>query len=455
MAPEQQDAAAGYRSREAAPSLEQSTQALLKVGGFDLLETTIDGASNLNPEKKARKKIFLSEDSKKADRKQLKKRLALWHKLLSESDSTADAIEKGQQRVEATEQQLTDNLRTAVEATHELEQAYRSVALFFKNTDQDEVKNVSILNADKDQLQDLDNTTFIDAVSEELEQNYDRLDLRDNYSLLVVPGYLGSNKVVDKWAKIAHKNKVMMVTDFEHYDTPEDVIELFEEANLTGGDAHKSNVVMAANWLVGRGKLEEIGEEEDLYVPPSSALAGRIYATLASQVTAGRKHGTLNEVDGVKFPLRKSEISNLEKIGLVPMVNEYGRVMAFSAKTLFNGDNIGLQTYSVVRVFDYVTKVLIDFLNRRAFENWDHNMRMDIQGQIVRFLDSIAGPGKLIEKFSIKKFERDPDQKDRINLDIHMVPYFPAKTFMVSLDGTKGDDPDNPDRDWNAEYAQQ
>ncbi len=455
MAPEQQDAAAGYRAREATPSLEQSTQALLKVGGFDLLETTIDGASNLNPEKKARKKIFLSEDSKKADRKQLKKRLALWHKLLSESDSTADAIEKGQQRVEATEQQLTDNLRTAVEATHELEQAYRSVALFFKNTDLDEVKNVSILNADKDQLQDLDNTTFIDAVSEELEQNYDRLDLRDNYSLLVVPGYLGSNKVVDKWAKIAHKNKVMMVTDFEHYDTPEDVIELFEEANLTGADAHKSNVVMAANWLVGRGKLEEIGEEEDLYVPPSSALAGRIYATLASQVTAGRKHGTLNEVDGVKFPLRKSEISNLEKIGLVPMVNEYGRVMAFSAKTLFNGDNIGLQTYSVVRVFDYVTKVLIDFLNRRAFENWDHNMRMDIQEQIVRFLDSIAGPGKLIEKFSIKKFERDPDQKDRINLDIHMVPYFPAKTFMVSLDGTKGDDPDNPDRDWNAEYAQQ
>ncbi len=456
MATEQPDAAAaGYRSREAAPSLEQSTQALLKVGGFDLLETTIDGASNLNPEKKARKKIFLSEDNKKSDRQQLKKRLALWHALLSDADSVAGAVEKAEARVEATQEQLTANLKTAVEATGELEQAYRSVALFFRNTDQDEVKNISLLNADKDQLQDLDNTTFIDAVADELEQNYDRLDLRDNYSLLVVPGYLGSNKVVDKWAKIAHKNKVMLVTDFEHYDTPEDVIELFEEANLTGAEAHKSNVIMAANWLVGRGKIEEIGEEEDLFVPPSSALAGRIYSTLASQVTAGRKHGTLNEVDGVKFPLRKSEISNFEKIGLVPMVSEYGRVMAFSAKTLFNGDNIGLQTYSVVRVFDYVTKVLVDFLNRRAFENWDHNMRMDIQNQIVRFLDGIAGPGKLIEKFSIKKFERDPDQKDRILLDIHMVPYFPAKTFLVSLDGTKGDDPDNPGRDWSAEYAQQ
>ncbi|MBO0359107.1 DUF5458 family protein [Hymenobacter sp. BT186] len=457
MATEQQNAAAaaGSRERERAPGLEQTTQALAKFGGFDLLETTIDGASNLNPEKKARKKIFLTEDTKKADRQQLKKRLALWHEMLSKADSVADAVQQCEQQVESSQNQLTDNLKKAIEATHDMEQSYRSVALFYRNTDQDEIKNISILNADKDQLQDLDNTTFIDAVSSELEDNYDRLDLRDNYSLLVVPGYLGSNKVVDKWAKIAHKNKVMLVTDFEHYDTPDDVIELFEEANLTGADAHKSNVIMACNWLVGRGKLEEVGEEEDLFVPPSSALAGRIYSTLASQVTAGRKHGTLNEVDGVRFPLRKSEIANLEKLGLVPMVNEYGRVMAFSAKTLFNGDNIGLQTYSVVRVFDYVTKVLIDFLNRRAFENWDHNMRMDIQSQIVRFLDGIAGPGKLIEKFSIKKFERDPNQKDRILLDIHMVPYFPAKTFLVSLDGTKGDDPDDPGRDWNAEYKQQ
>lgn len=442
------------RESVVAPSLEQATQGLLKVGGFDLLETTIDGTSNLNPEKKARKKIFLSEENKKADRDQLKRRLALWHSLLSDADTVGEAIEQGSQRVAANEQLLIANLKTAVDATLELEQAYRSVTLFFRNTDQNEVKNISILNADKDQLKDLDNTTFIDAVSDELEQNYDRLDLRDNYSLLVLPGYLGSNAVIDKWARIAHKNKVMLITDFEHFDAPEDVIELFEKANLTGADAYKSNVVMTANWLVGRGKIEEIGEEEDMFVPPSSALAGRIYATLASQVTAGRKHGTLNEVEGVKFPLRKSEISNMEKLGLVPMVNEYGRVMAFSAKTLFSGDNAGLQTYSVVRVFDYVTKVLIDFLNRRAFENWDHNMRMDIQNQIVRFLDGITGPGKLIEKFTIKKFERDPDQKDRINLDIHMVPYFPAKTFLVSLDGTKGDDPDNP-RDWSSQYAQQ
>jgi S-adenosylmethionine hydrolase len=45
-----------------------------------------------------------------------------------------------------------------------------------------------------------------------------------------------------------------------------------------------------------------------------------------SQVAAGKKHGNINEVDAVKFELKKSEISQLEKMGLVPMVNEYGKL---------------------------------------------------------------------------------------------------------------------------------
>ncbi len=162
-----------------------------------------------------------------------------------------------------------------------------------------------------------------------------------------------------------------------------------------------------------------------------------------SQVTAGKKHGGMNEVDGVRFDLKKSEISAMDKAGLIPMVNEYGKVMAFSSKTLFNGDNIGLQTYSVVRVFDYINKVLIDFLNRRAFENWTSLTEEDLRSQIVRFLDSVKGADKLIEKFRVVRFERDEDHKDRIYLDINITPYFPAKSFMLKLDGHKGDDGTN------------
>lgn len=420
-------------------------------GGFDLLEMAFAGVENMNPERKARKRIFLSEAAYKNDRDKLKKTLQLWAAVLSSTESISSMVEAADQSIAVADKTFKSNMKKAIDESRQLEQSYRTMALFFKNTESSKLKNVSVMNADLEQLKDLDDTRFIDAVREELVNNYDRLDLRDNYGILHVPGYLGSNKVVEKWAKIAHENKVMLVTDFEDLDNPDDVMDLFEMANLTGGDMYRSNVMMACNWLVGRDKFDEVGEEEELFVPPSGALAGTIYNTLMSQVAAGKKHGGLNEVDGVKFDLKKSEIASLEKMGLVPMVNEYGKVMAFSAKTLFNGDNLGLQTYSVVRVFDYVTKVLMDFLNRRAFENFDYQTQKDLKSQIGKFLNSIAGPGKLIEDFAIKRFEQDPNQKDRIFLDIHMTPYFPAKNFMIKMDGQKGDD----GTDWDSSYDQQ
>jgi len=430
--------------------LKENSEKLAKYGGFDLLEACIEGIQNMNPERKARKKIFLSESSKKEERDTLKKTLEIWASVLNGSDNIPDMVNVSDERAKTANVTLKKNLAIALEETRDLERSYRSMSLFYKNTESDKIKNISIVNADLDQIKDLDNTRFIDAIAEELKSTYDRLDLRENYGLLIIPGYLGSNKVVEKWAKIAYENKAMLVTDFVHLDEPDDVMEMFEAANLTGGDKYRSNVVMACNWLVGRAKVDEVGEEDDLFIPPSAALAGKIYNTLMSQVTAGKKHGGINEIDGVRFDLKKSEISQLEKLGLVPMVKEYGKVMAFSAKTLFNGDNLGLQTYSVVRVFDYVTKVLMDFLNRRAFENFNARTRKELMGQIVKFLDNITGPDKLIEDFSIRRFEQDPNQKDRVHLDIHMKPYFPAKNFLIKMEGQKGDD----GNEWDSEYEQ-
>ena len=431
-------------------SLDKSLEKLARYGGFDLLETSIENVQNINPDRKARRKIFLTEKGKEKERETLKKTLELWASVISKSDSLTDMVAHCDDQRKAAEDLLSKNLSKAIDATRELEANYRTVAMFYKNTETDKVKNITIVNANLEQLKDLDNTRFIDTIHAELSDNYDRLDLKNNYGLMVIPGYLGSNKVVEKWAKIAHENKVMLVTDFEHLDEPDDVMEMFDQAYLTGGEIYRSNVLMTCNWLVGRGRFEEINEADDLFIPPSGALAGKVYKTLMSQVTAGKKFGGINEVDGVKFDLKKSEIANLENLGLIPMVNEYGKVMAFSGKTLFNGDNLGLQTYSVVRVFDYVTKVLMDFLNRRAFENFTAVTRKEIMGQIVRFLDAITGPGKLIENFEIRRFEQDPVQKDRIHLDIHMKPYFPAKNFLIKMDGHKGDD----GNEWDTEYEQ-
>jgi hypothetical protein len=440
-----------HSSVHAPGGLENDIKKLAKAGGFSFFESTIDGVQNLNPERKARKQIFLTDPEKKNERQALKKKLDTWLKLLQSADSVADMVEESTKQAEQANKSLRKNLKLALNRTRNLEIGYRTVAQFYKNTESDKVDNVTIVNASMEQLTDLDNPRFIDYIATEFKRSYDKLDLRENYSLCVLPGYLGSNKIIEKWAKLAHENKVTLVTDFLDLDKPDDVIEMFTSANLTGGDVYRSNVVMTCNYLVGRGRAEEVGEEDHVFVPGSSSLAGKIYSTLMSQVAAGKKYGGMNEVDAVRFELQKSEISQLEKIGLVPMVAEYGKVMAFSAKTLFNGDNLGLQTYSVVRVFDYITKVLFDFLNRRAFENWNSKAEAELRGQIVSFLDGIKGPDKLIERFKIMRFERDEKQKDRVLLDIHIVPYFPAKSFVIKLDGHKGEDENST---WNTEYQQ-
>lgn len=430
-----------------------SIDILAEYGGFSFIENIIDGFSNLNPKRKARRTIFLNDEQWVTERKNLTNRLNVWLKLLKDGKDIESMRDAAKDRSNKARETLNANLKNALKITEDLERSYRSVALFYKNTESDKVKNVTILNADLDQLKDLDNTLFADYVSNEIKQNFDRLDLRNNYGILAVPGYLGSNAVLDKWSKIAHDNKAVLVTDFQDLDTPDDVVDIFFNADHTSGEIHKSNTLMTCNWLLGRKKENTVGEEDNLYVPPSTALAGKIYSTLMSQVVAGKKFGGINEVESVRFDLKKSEISELEKMGLVPMVNEYSKVMAFSAKTLFNGDNLGLQTYSVVRVFDHITKVLFDFLNRRAFENWTTRTEADLRSQIVKFLDGIQGPSKLIERFKVVKIEQDPNQKDRVLLDIHITPYFPAKSFVIQLDGHKGDGPENAV--WNSEYVQQ
>lgn len=423
---------------------------LMEYGGFELIESSIEGTKVMNPENKARKNIFLNESSRQKDREHLKKQLLMWIDLISNAENVTDMIAAAQEKADEAEDVLRANLSKAINESRQLEQAYRSLALFYKNSEMDKIKNLTIFNASPERLKDLDNTLVIDKIDEELKARFDRLDLRENYSMLVIPGYLGSNKVVEKWAKIAHQNKVMLITDFENLDTPDGVMEEFDAANLTGGDIYRSNVMMTCNWLVGRDKHADLGEEETLLIPPSTALAGKIYSSLIAQPTAGKMHGGINEIDGVSFPLKKGEVSELEKRGLIPMVKEWEKVMAFSAKTLYTGNDIGLQTYSVVRVFDYIGKVIIDFLNRQAFVNWTPVVERDLRKEVSKYLESIRGSDKIIQDYNLMRLEQDPETK-KIFIDMHITPFFPAKNFMLKMGGTKGDSAEA----WASEYTEE
>ena len=94
---------AGFKSAEGKTvektSLKDNLEKLARVGGFDLLETTVDGLQNLNPERKARKQIFLTGDEKRKEREELKKKIQLWIDVLESSSSVADMVEKSMRKI--------------------------------------------------------------------------------------------------------------------------------------------------------------------------------------------------------------------------------------------------------------------------------------------------------------------------------------------------------------------
>lgn len=294
------------------PTLESSLKTLVKAGGYDFLEAIIEGADSMNPIRKAKRNIFLTDASKKDQRSELKKRIKLWMDLLTENNSVAEMADQSAERAETSERLLKGNLKKVLTETRQLEQSYRSIHLFYKNTESPKLKNVAIMNAPIKELTNLDEPKFIEYVAGELKSNFDRLDMRQNYSLLVIPGYLKSNTILDKWAKMAYSNKVMLVTDFENVENADDVLDMFNDANLTGGDPHKANVLMTCNYIVGRGRKTEIGEEEDVYVPGSAALAGKMYCTKLSQPVAGKTYGSIDEVDAVRFDQKKERFQCLK-----------------------------------------------------------------------------------------------------------------------------------------------
>jgi hypothetical protein len=424
-----------------AAAVEEALDLLSEFGGYELVSTTVESAENLDPNQAALREIFLTEQENAEERDKLKKRLRSWIALLTSVDNVGDMIEKGQELSEQNEKLLNANLKIALDATRKLETNYRTVATFYQNAAGDKpVKNVSIINASMEKIADNDNPVVRKLVGDEMQNKFDRLDLMNHYSMLVVPGFIGNKSVIDEWGRVAFENKVMLLTDFRNLDTPAMTLKLFEQAKMTGEDDFKSNMMMTCNYLVAREAVTEAGEKEPMYIPPSAALAGRMYSENIGQVAAGKKHGLLRGITGTRYDIRASDLSDLGDKGLVPVVFEFGQVQAFSQKTLFNGSNIGLQTYSVVRTFDWLTKSMMDYLNRMLFQNISTNMEMNIRNEVSSFLDKCQRETKVIEKFAGVTVSRDPKHRDRVLVNMKITPFFPARNFVIFLDGKRGDD---------------
>ena len=428
----------------AAEAKAQDTSKLLaSFGGFNAIRGFLPDADNLNPARKAAKNVFLTDKRFADKRETLKNDIKGWLALLDEGHGTATEFaasckEKEEKYTAVLKQGITD----ALYATQNLERSYRELDSFFKTANTDKVKNLRIINVVKEDIADPD-SGFAGEVENLLRNGFDRLSLKDCYSLLVIPGNVFQDKVtLLQWAKMAFKYKVMLITDHADEYSFDDL-----QANTEGykdSDAELQNVIMTANWIVGRDAEKMSADEEDanaFFIAPSAALCGKLYDETANmaQGAGGKKYGTLDGVKGVKLDLLKSEIAALMDNQVVPMVYSEGRVMAFNNTTLYNGDNTAMKEYPIVRVFDWVKKVLMNFVHEVALENWDpYNSPKNLKAKIQAFLNDFKGYGNLFQNYEIKEPTQDPVTK-RITCDISLTPFYSAKNFIIKVSADKKD----------------
>ena len=417
--------------------LQKSLSGLDKFGGFQLLKGLIKGVENMDPRRKAIKNVFLNDSAYEDARNRLKNELSLWVEILeSGGKDPMEIVDSCKEECQKSERNLSENLFCIHDEIRNLETTYRSLDAFFANAGQGKVDCITLMNVNKEELGDHDSEDT-QAVRDELERYFDRLNLKNNYSMLVVPGYLGDAETVRMWAQTAYRNKVIMLTDFKDSMNFEMLKEELDDASLQGTDPYLGNIVMTANYILGRKKSELAGEDEDLYIPASGALAGRMSnteETVIAQAAAGKRYGTLDNVKGARMDLRKSEIAALIDLGVIPMVEEDGRTMAFSNHTLYNGASKGLQEYSIVRVFDWIGKVFENYCNDHAMEIWTPAIKSEITQDIHSFLSDYKGPGGIIEKYTNLKVDQDPKTKD-ISINVEITPYFAAQNFFIELTG--------------------
>ena len=418
------------------------SQLLKAFGGFNAIRGFMPDADNMNPARKAAKQVFLTDKRFKDKRDGLKRDIKRWLELLDDASiesatGFADACKQDEEKyTNVLKQGITD----ALYATQNLERSYRQLDSFFKTCGTDKVKNLRIINVLKEDIADAD-SGFAGEVENILRNGFDRLSLKDAYSLVCVPGAVFTDKVdLLQWAKMAFKYKVMLLTDHADEYSFDDL-----QANTEGyrdSDQELMNVVMTANWIVGREAEKMSSDEEDakaFYIAPSAALCGKLYDETANmaQGAGGKKYGTLDGVKGVKSDLLKSEIAALMDNQAIPMVYSEGRVMAFNNTTLYNGDLDAMKEYPIVRVFDCVKKVLMSFVHEVALENWDsYNSPKNLKSKIQEFLNMYKGYGNLFQNYEIGEPRQDPVTK-QITCDVTLTPFYAAKNFIIKVAADK------------------
>ncbi len=400
----------------------------------------IRGVEWLDPKKSFQRKEFLTKKDFDGQRRLLRQRLDAWVKFLAK-DESADAVRK-KLTDESTklEENLEKNMKKVHRAARELETTYRAIDKFFANAQQepDEKVNAWFANIGPEQLVDPDDKEKFEELTKAIADEYREWDIHNSYAMFVVPGYLGSVENIDTVARqLGLANKVHIMTDLPDLESVDEVMDLLEDPSfqsLSGIDNYKQYISLFANYLLAREKNQY--EDEDVWIPPSAAVAGKMYqgdTTVGmQQPMAGFKFGKINEAKYLRFRANQPDASKINEKAVNPMVDFKGSPVSMGAATLFNKETFNV--YSIRRTYDYVYKTLRNYLNKQTFTVIDQKFIDTMRRDIDKFMKAISGGDNILQDYKVEIFaDEEMRKKQEIDIKVALNPKYPARTFNIEF----------------------
>lgn len=354
------------------------------------------------------------------------KRLETLKKMIENAQDFNQLRKRTKETRDKIAQVFRENLTTIFAEQRNLEKTYREVDNFFFEAQLnpgEKVDYIHFVNAHPDK--NFSEITDSDTGLATFMPSRENFDMKALVGLMVMPDWPGSEAKLKKYGEMAQHFAAHLFAGFEDISLSE-ALEKFdvggEYAELKSQDRVKQHISVAANPLRIRRANQFEESLGDFYVSPTTLLAGKIYKGDIKEgihiAQANKPHEIqIPTPDGspleMKWNIRGAQEMKFNK-SLIPVAYYEGLVF-WGVDTLYlasgQGDE-GMDQYTVKRCDEYVSKVVLHFLNGRTFVPNETKARDDIRSAISKFLmNNTGGPEKMLEQGKVIAVEsvKNPD----------------------------------------------
>lgn len=381
--------------------------------------------------------------------------------VLSVEDDHATALAKLDARIYELEKVRDTVLAELYAKIRPIEKSYRSVQLFFENSEvttdtmQRPPVDFFIYNADTSVIKkDVDSTTLV-AVNNFVRTRNDTLNFRQFICNMVLPGYVPDN-VRHAFEDIASKWGMLLIGDLK--DEP-NFRKLQDQFRTDGGayeflkrpeDRAASDVIVAGYMKVRERHWFEQAEahtdDADMYVPASMIFAGALARTDRTtgggiaQGPVGMVFGKIKGVERSRVELLLSEMEALTmQRHVVTTIRSADNDLCFvGSRTQADDPNGVLKFFSSYRVLRYLERRIGTQLRQVQEMRLTRELAIEsVRNPIELFLEEEKKKGTIF-KFSLD-IDLDEDKLAQGVLDIalEVLPVGPAEVFNLKIDVPK------------------